>query len=297
MSELAVIIVNYNTKKLLRECLESIVKKEWKHSIEIWVVDNDSKDRSADMVKKEFPDVHLIVSDKNLGFTGGNNLALRKVDAENYMLLNSDTVVTEGCFDEMRMSMKRNNFDIVTCKLINPDGSLQHNAGDLPFGFALLNWLFGIDDLPFLKQVLPSFHRTSNEFLKGEKNAGWISGSAFMFKKEVLEKVGFLDEKIFMYCEDVDYCIRAQRDGFKIGWTDKAEIMHIGGASSDQPRFRQWMGEFKGLLYLYNKYFGYFASIYLRVLIYFAIILRMTIFYLTGNIEYTKTYRDIFYKL
>src|SRR5664280_2953678 len=101
MTDLAIIIVNYNIKELLKRCLESILTKKWEHSLEIWVVDNASVDGSEEMVEKEFPKITLIKSDKNLGFSGGNNLALEKAKAEFYLLLNSDTEVTQGSLDSL----------------------------------------------------------------------------------------------------------------------------------------------------------------------------------------------------
>lgn len=293
MKELSIIILSYNTKELLRKCLTSIFNRNWKHTIEVWVVDNASSDHSVEMVKKEFQNAHLIESEKNLGFAGGNNIALRKIESKYYLLLNSDTEVTDNSMDNLIEAMKVNNFDLITCKLTNPDGSMQPNAGDLPFGFALFNWLFGIDDIPVIKNVLPSFHKTSPKYFKNEKETGWISGTALMFTHEVLKKVGFLDENIFMYCEDVDYCIRAKKAGFSIGWIEKPVIKHIGGASSDDPKYRQWSGEFKQLIYLYKKYFGNIAAFNLKILIYLAIIFRIFAFSIIGKKTYAKIYLKI----
>ena len=217
MTDLAVIILNYKTPELLKKCLESVLTKKWEHTLEIWVVDNASQDGSAEMVEKEFPNIKLIKSEKNLGFSGGNNLALKKVQAEYYLLLNSDTEVTEKSLDDLIKAMEKNKFDIASCKLINPDGSIQPNAGDLPFGTALLVWLFGIDDIPILKNKISSVHQNSPEYYTHDKTVGWVSGSVFVIRKEVLQKIGVLDDNIFMYGEDVDYCIRAKRAGFQVG--------------------------------------------------------------------------------
>jgi GT2 family glycosyltransferase len=249
------------------------------------------------MVRKEFPAVKLIKSDTNKGFAGGNNLALQKAEAANYLLLNSDTEVTEGSLDALLETLKKNGFDVASCKLVNIDKSLQPNAGDLPFGLALYTWLFGIDDLPFLKDIFPSFHQTTPSYYKGERKVGWVSGSVIMFRKEVLKTIGLLDDRIFMYCEDVDYCLRAKKVGLIVGWTDKAVIMHIGGASSDNPKLRQWLGEFKELLYLQKKYNGVLVASLLKILIYFSIILRIIGFFIAGKPAHVKTYSKVFSKL
>ncbi len=100
-----------------------------------------------------------------------------------------------------------------------------------------------------------------------------------------------------MYCEDVDYCIRAKKAGYSVGWTDKTQIMHIGGASSDNPNLRQWLGEFKELLYLQKKYKGAFAAYTVKVFIYLSILLRIVGFYVLGKPSYTKTYRKVLTEL
>ncbi len=293
MTDLAIVIVNYNTKDLLRRCLNSILTKKWGRTIEIWVVDNASIDGSVKMIEKEFPKIKLIKSDKNLGFSGGNNLALQKAQARYYLLLNSDTEVTNGSLDALLDFMKKNAFNVASCKLVNPDGSLQPNIGDLPFGIPLVTWLFGLDDIPLIGNYLPSFHQTRLSYYKNEREVGWVSGSVIAFRKEVPDKTGLLDDHLFMYGEDVDYCIRAKKAGFKIGWTDKASIMHIGGGSSNDPHLGQWAGEFKGLFYLYNKYYGNFASMVLKSLIYTAIVLRIFAFFALGKSDHVKTYRKV----
>lgn len=297
MVDLAIIIVNYNTRDILRKCLAGVLTSKMKGSFEVWVVDNASSDNSFEMVKKEFPKVKLIQSDKNLGFAGGNNLALTKAAAQYYLLLNTDTQVRKDSLNALLERMKANKFDIASCKLVNPDGTLQPNVGDLPIGGALLNWLFGIDDLPFLKRLIPSFHRTNPDYYKNERRVGWVSGSVFMLSKQVLKNVGLLDGRIFMYGEDVDYCFRAKKAGFTVGWTDRAVIMHIGGASSDDPRLRQWLGEFKGLLYLQKKYNGKGAALIVRIFIYLSILLRMIGFLILGKFNFVRTYGKILLKL
>lgn len=292
-----IIIVNYNTKDLLKNCLKSIVSKQWDYRFEIAVVDNGSVDGSIEMVKKEYPQVKLIEVGKNLGFSGGNNVALAKQGAKYYCLLNSDTEVLPNSLDSLVDFMNQTKFSIVSCKLLNKDKTLQPNFGDLPFGFSLLSWITGLDDIPYLNNILPSFHKNSANDYQGEKEVGWVSGSVMMINEEVLQKVGLFDDKLFMYGEDVEYCLRAKKAGFKIGWTDQAEIIHLGGGSSKDPAFRQWSGEFKGLIYIYQKNFGLFWALILKVVFYFFILVRMISFSLIGRVEVSKTYGKILFNI
>lgn len=295
--ELTIIILNYNTSELLKNCLNSIFEFEWNKKFEIWVVDNNSSDKSVEMVKKHFPKVKLMETGENLGFAGGNNIALRRVKSKYAMLLNSDTIVLDGSLDALVEFMNEGHFGIGTCKLLNKDKSFQPNAGDLPFGMALFSWISGIDDIPFVGELLPSFHIKSEKIIKTNKNIGWVSGTAMIIKNEVIEKIGLLDNSLFMYAEDTDYCIRAKKAGFKIGWTDTAQIIHLGGGSLVEPSYRQWLGEFKGLIYLYKKYLGNLASFILRLSFYLFIIVRMIVFLIIGKGEISKIYGKVFMAL
>ncbi len=295
--KLAVIVLNYNTKDLVENCLNSILRKKWKTELEVWVVDNASTDGSAEMVEKKFPQVKLIKSGTNTGFSKGNNLGLKKARADNYLLLNSDTIVLEGALDNLERFAKEADFGIVSCKLTFKDKSFQPNAGDAPTLWPVFFWVSGLDDvLVPVREKLPSFHRKFKSYFKGEREVGWVSGTAMLIKREVIEKIGFLDENIFMYGEDVEYCLRAKRAGFKVGWTDKATIVHLGGASSKDPHLRQWAGEIRGLKYIYKKYFGTASQRVLSLLIYFFYSLRALAFLITGKPRASLTYAKVLFQ-
>lgn len=293
-----IVILNFNTKDLLKKCIESIANQKWKYNFEIWVVDNDSDDGSVDIIKKSFPMVKILETGKNLGFAGGNNVALTKIKTKYCILLNSDTEVLPDSLDNLVDFMERSpSFGITSCKLVNKDGSLQANTGDLPFGLPLVTWISGLDDVFFIGDMLPSFHKKSKDYYNGEKEVGWVSGSAMMIKTEVIDKIGLLDDNLFMYAEDTDFCVRARESGFKVGWTDKAVIKHLGGGSSQEPTYRQWLGEFHGLLYLYKKYYGFFASIMLRLLFYIFIAARVLAYRLIGKKEVSEIYVKVLFNL
>ena len=297
MVNLSIIIVSYNTKELTTKCLQSIYKYQWKNTIDIWVVDNASSDGSVEAISKKFPKVKIIASKDNLGFAAGNNLALKKAKSEFYLLLNSDTEVMENSFDNLLEFANSNNFGICSCKVLNKDGSFQPNGGDLPEFLPLFFWLSGLDD--FIKKIMVpiSYQQRTQNYYKDGREMGWVSGSVMLIKKEVLEKIGLLDKKIFMYGEDVEFCLRAKRAGFKIGWTDKAQVVHLGGGSSKTPKYNQWLGEFKGLLYVYQKYYGWGRRLLLKILIYFFVMLRSIAFVIIGKFDYAKTYAKIIYKI
>lgn len=289
----AVIILSYNTKNLLRNCLKSLYDNKWKEKYEIYVVDNASSDGSSKMVKDQFPKVHLIENKENLGFTKGNNQILEKVEADLYLLLNSDTEICKDSLDNLVKFINSSDYGVASCKLVFKDGSFQPNAGSLPTTVPLFNWLSGLDDvLEYIGVSLPSTH-LKERFLRGQKEVGWVSGSVMIIKKEVIDTIGGLDEHIFMYGEDVEFCLRVKRAGFKTGWTDSATIMHIGGGSSKNPAFKQWVGEFNGLLYIYRKYYGLFPSLILKIFLYLFTLLRIVAFSVVGKFKIAQTYGKI----
>ena len=290
MVDLAIIILSFNTKDLTKKCLDSIFEKNWKTNFKVVVVDNNSTDGSPEMIKQGFPKVKLLENQKNVGFAKGNNQAIGSIDAKYYLLLNSDTIVLEGSLDNLVQFIKASDFGIVSCKLIYEDQTFQPNVGELPYFWPVFNWLSGLDDL---FKGLVSYHANHIRAYSDGKEVGWVSGSVMMIKKEVLDSIGLFDDKIFMYAEDVDFCWRAKNKGFKIGWTNQAEIIHLGGGSSKRAKLTQWRGEFRGLLYFYKKHFGVLAAFGLKLLIYFFVILRMMAFFIIGKFDYSKTYGQI----
>lgn len=292
MLDLSIIILNFNTKELTLKCLESIFKAKINANFEVIVVDNHSADDSVKEIKTHFPKVKIITSDINRGFAGGNNLALSQVKSEFSLLLNSDTEVEVGSIDSLISEARKFQFGITSCKLKNLDGSFQPNAGQLPTLMPVFFWLSGLDDI--LKQVsILSYQERSSNYYSGTREVGWVSGAVMLINNEVCKKIGFLDDKIFMYGEDVEFCLKARRAGFKVGWTETAEITHLGGGSFNQPKFNQWAGEFRGLLYIYKKYYGNLAALGLKVLFYIFIILRILAFLFLGRLNYAKTYAKV----
>lgn len=294
MTDLAIIVLSYNTKDLTLKCLDSILKKDWVVNYEVWVVDNASEDSTVESVREKYKQVKIIENSMNLGFTAGNNVGLKKAQAKFYLLLNSDTEILEKSIDNLFKFIKENNYGIASCKLLNKDKTLQPNAGELPFGLPLFVWISGLDDfIPFFRKHLPSFHRKYENYFNSSKEVGWVSGTAMIIRKEVFEKIGYLDENIFMYGEDTEYCIRAKRMGIKVGWTNNSSIIHLGGGSSKDPKYKQWLGEYKGLSYIYKKYCGIFEQLYLRLLIFIFTVLRMLAFFIIGRREASVTYAKI----
>lgn len=282
---IGVSIVSYNTSAILKKLLENLYSQKKIDPLEVWVVDNNSSDDSVQMIKKKFPKVNLIESKENLGFAKGQNLALKKINSELTLILNPDTNFEADTLSKMAKFMEQNpELGIGSCKILNSNGSLDSNGGDLPFGLALLSWLFNFDF-----RGVASFHRADGDFFK-TKDAGWVGGTFMVARKEVFEKIGFFNEDYFMYFEDVDFCYRAKNKGFKIGLNPDLKITHLSGASSKNPRFTQWKGEMQGLIHFSHKNFGPLYGLVVGVLVRLALILRVLAFAVLGKLDYSGIY-------
>lgn len=291
MVDLVISIINYKTAALTAKCLESILEKKWKVNFQVWLVDNASNDGSLEYLKEKFPSVNFIESKKNGGFAYGHNLVLKKVEAKNYLILNSDTEILGDTLDKMIDFLgSHTEVGLASCKVLGFDGVLQPNGGDLPLGLALLNWLFNLETLGIKK---PAFHRTDSKYYETSHEVGWISGNFMLVRNEVIKKIGYLNDDYFMYFEDVEFCFRVKKTGFKIMINPEVSIKHISGGSLDNPRFRQWSGEYKGLVRFYKDQFGIFGSWYIKLLIYTSTILRITAFAFVGKFNYSYTYAKV----
>lgn len=286
----AVSIVSFNTKELLRRSLNDVFSQKKIEKLDVWVVDNDSSDGSTQMIKKKFPNVHLIKSKHNLGFAKGHNLALKKINSDFTILLNPDTQIPADAISKMVEFMSNSqNCGVSSCKILGFDGKLQPNGGDLPTLVPLLNWLFNLE---FFGNF-PNFHRLDENYYSKIRKVGWVSGTFMMIRQNVFKKIGFLNEDYFMYVEDVEFCFKAQRAGFEVMINPSVVIRHVSGASSKDPRLRQWSGEIEGLIYFYNKFYGHFAGVVLKIFIYLTTVARIVAFSSIGKTQVAKTYGKI----
>ncbi|MEB3327904.1 MAG: glycosyltransferase family 2 protein [Candidatus Sericytochromatia bacterium] len=229
---LSIVIVNWNTRELLRACLDSVARAT-SVSHEVWVVDNGSTDGSPELVRDAYPDVHLIANTDNRGFAAANNQALRLAQGAYVLLLNSDTVVHPGALDAMVAFLHtRPAVGAVGCKLLNADGSLQPSAHSFyaTLGALVENqlvaavWPWRHAHTPWLRLFDHSVARP----------VGWVCGAALMVRRPAMLEVGLLDEAFFMYGEEVDWQLRLRQAGWQVWFIPHARITHLGGGSSRQ---------------------------------------------------------------
>lgn len=226
--KLSIIIVNYNTSELLKECLLSI-KTDVHH--EIIVIDNASSDESISMLKKNFPGVLVIENSKDIGFAAANNQGIRKARGEYILFLNPDTLISgENIFETLLEEFdKDKKIAAVTCKVLLPSGKLDdacHRGFPTPSN-ALLHFL-----------GLPSGYNLSNKDLTTTHEIDACCGAFMLVRREFGEKANWWDEDYYWYGEDLDFCYRLKELGYKILYVPKVSIFHYKGASSGLKKYK-----------------------------------------------------------
>ncbi len=258
-AELSIIILSYNTKDVLENCLASIdAVKTPADAWEIIVVDNNSRDGSADMVQKNFPPVMLIRQKKNVGFAAGNNIGIKKSKGEYVLLLNSDTEVAPGAIQETLQYLKHHaDVGVITCKLLRPDGTIDpacHRG--FPTPWAAFTYFIGLERLfPNLK-LFSQYHQGYKD-MEQIHEIDSLSGAFYLIGRNVIDKVGYLDEQFFMYGEDLDWSYRIKRAGWKIIYYPFVSILHkkwlSGRAHTDEAQRKQTQKYFFGAMELFYK--------------------------------------------
>jgi GT2 family glycosyltransferase/lipopolysaccharide/colanic/teichoic acid biosynthesis glycosyltransferase len=231
--DISVIIVNYNVRDFLSNALTSLYRALEGLTAEVFVVDNASDDGSVELIKKEFPQVHLIANSGNAGFAKANNQALVRSTGKYILLINPDTLVQEDTVRILVEYFEKNAAaGMAGCKILNPDGTLQLACRrSFPTPWNAFTKTFGLSSL-FPNSKL--FARYNLTYLDPDTSCevDAISGSFMMIRREVFEKIGGLDEKFFMYGEDLDWCYRVQQAGWKVMYVPATSIIHYKGEST-----------------------------------------------------------------
>lgn len=255
--DLSVVVVNWNTSGLLRQCLSSVITSLENDLADVTVVDNASSDDSVALVRNEFPTVRLIENDSNVGFARANNQGINASGGRYVLLLNSDTIVRPGALAGL-VEFMESHPDAGACgpRLILPSGTPQpYSFGYDPTIVYLLK--------RGLKRLLTGryLHDWATDQVTG---VDWVSGACMMLRRAALDQVGLLDERIFMYFEDNDLCSRLRRWGWRVYYNPRVSIVHLGGQSLVQnPVAKRAYHE--SLRYFYAKHYGPLAQVILRV--------------------------------
>jgi len=266
MTDLSIIIVNWNAQEFLRQCLQSIYETVNNFNYEILVIDNHSSDGSPDMVKNEFPQVNLICNCENLGFAKANNIGIKQSTGRFLCLVNSDITFQKYCFYRMMVYMDENpEIGILGPKVLNPDQTLQHNYRKFPTHWNTLCRALALDTLSPKSRWFGS-HLYSLHAIDSPCRVEVLTGCFWMVRRSALNDVGLLDESFFLYGEDVDWCKRYAKAGWGVVYFPDAVAIHFAGASSSSAPLKNYIeGKRSSFLY-WKKYHGITGLLYIYIM-------------------------------
>jgi GT2 family glycosyltransferase len=265
--DLSIIILNWNTVRLTRACLESIYAYPPDCPFEVIVADNASSDRSREMVREEFPQARLIHHSTNLGFCAGNNRAAEQANGKYFLFLNSDTEVFPNALNILVDYLnKHSNAGIIGPKLLNPDGSLQYSCRRFP------NMGTGFFRNTPLGRLFPQNKFAGDYLMKDFDHASvrdvdWLSGAALCSRADLWRELGGFDEAYYMFCEDVDVCYRAHEKGWEVVYVPDAVITHHIGQSTNLVPARMTYYFHRSMYRFYQKHYAAKTPLIVRPLI------------------------------
>lgn len=299
MLDVSIIIVNWNTRDILRDCLRSVYDQTQDISFEVIVVDNASNDSSPAMIKTQFPQVILVENLKNKGFAAANNQGMTVAKGRYVLLLNSDTVVLDNAVAKtVAFADSHSEAAVIGCRVLNPNRTLQPTCFMFPF---LLNIFLGST---YLYKLFPK-----SKFFGREQMTWWdrsnvmgvdvVTGCFMLVRRKALEQIGSMDERFFMYGEETDWCYRFKKAGWKILFTPDAEIIHLGGASTEQVKPEMTLQLRGSILLFIKKHRGRLAYVFACILVSLFFLIRvpywLTMAFVSANnkcssMERAKTY-------
>jgi len=265
--QLSVIILNYNVRYFLEQCVLSVQKATQNFNAEIIVVDNNSQDDSCQMIKERFPDVILIENKENSGFPKGNNIGALVASGQYICILNPDTVVAEDTFEKiLAFAKKQENLGIVGCKLIDGTGNfLPESKRGVPTPFVAFTKIFGLYKIfPGIKSFGKYYASHLNESQTGKVEI--LVGAFMLMKKQTYEEVGGFDEDCFMYSDDIDLSYMVLKTGKQNFYFHETTVIHYKGESTIKDgtymkRFQEAMNFFYGKHFTVSFFFSFFMKI------------------------------------
>ncbi len=284
--DLSIIIVNYNTGELIKQTLASIYKYNYDFEYEVIVIDNASSDGSQEIIKRDYNRVILLENDVNAGFAAASNTGIRRAKGRYILLLNPDTLIYESTLKVMLAFMDNNpRVGAAGCKVVLPDGKLDRACKrSFPTPLNALFNLLKLDRLFPGSKIFGAYNLTYRDENKTQEVDALV-GAFMLIKREVIAEAGLLDEDFFLYGEDLDWCYRIKKAGWKIVYYPETEIMHIKGGSS-RNKDNKTIREFYRSMYLYyNKHYKNKYSLLTKCIVYCGIWLKMNVSLLINTVR------------
>lgn len=262
---LSIIIVNYQTCKLTLECIESIYRHPPACTFEVILIDNASNDGIEGELRSKFPGVRFLESGENIGFARANNLGIHNSHGEYVMLLNSDARLMPDALSQMMLHMELNpDVGILGPRHVDRHGRFQLSCGKFP---TLISEI--ARKIVYYRLSLNDYR--VRDYLDGRYASGervdWVSGSCMLIRRQVLYDIGLLDERFFMYFEDIDLCRRAQSAAWRVQYLPSVNVTHHGGASARQNLLTVMIENRNSQLHFGRKYYGFAGAALVRALL------------------------------
>jgi GT2 family glycosyltransferase len=256
VTDLSIVIVSWNTKKYVEECLTSLRTIDGDLTSEIIVVDNASTDGTPEMIRTQFPNVRLIETGANLGFARGNNVGIKEVTGRYICLVNSDVNVPRDCLPKMHAYLEKNpTIGLLGPGMLRTDGRVHRSGMRIPTLWTIFLRALFLDSLFKGTGVFGGFLMKDFQFDQ-TRDIDVLNGWLWMARREALEHVGPLDDRFFMYAEDVDWCKRFHMAGWRVVFYPEAKALHYGGASSANAPSRFNVEMQRANLQFWKKYHG-----------------------------------------
>lgn len=257
--DLSIVIISFNTAQMTLECLQSVYDNQAGLSLQVIVVDNDSKDNSVAEIRRCFPDVDLIANNYNAGFAAANNQGFEIAKSEHVLLLNSDTLVL-GNVLKASLEYVKNDPEVGAfgCRVLNTDRTVQRTCSQYPTNLNLLLKTLGLDHLTFPRWFGRYFMRDWQR--DSERDVDVVSGCYLLVPAQVIQTVGSLDEDYFFFGEEADWCLRIKKSGWKVRFSPVGEIIHHGSVSAKKLQYKRDMLLTNGLIRFHVKNYGNFSA-------------------------------------
>ncbi len=280
---LSIIIINWNTQELTLQCLNSLAQALVcfaPDSVETIVVDNGSQDGSVPAIAAQFPWVKLLVNQHNLGFAGANNQAIMQSSGKYVLLLNSDTVVPPGALYTLIGCMEAApQIGVCGPMLLNADYSFQAGFADFPTLSTEIIHQLGLAP-HLLSPNYPSYRLKESQ---QQREVDWVGGACFLVRRAAIEQVGLLDEDYFMYSEEMDWCYRMKKLGWKVLYYPDAPVIHLGGRSSMGVSAWKYVQIQRSKVRFFAKHRGQIQARLLALTIRFLSFMKIIVTYLVGR--------------
>ncbi|MCH8011196.1 MAG: glycosyltransferase family 2 protein [Candidatus Marinimicrobia bacterium] len=276
--DVSIVIVNYNTHDVLRECLRSIFNYTQNISYEVIVIDNASNDRTVSMLRYElYGQLKLIENSRNVGFTIASNQGIDEAEGRYVCIINPDTLFHDNAVGQLVRFMDSHS-EVGVCgpKLLYPDGSLQLSCGKSPSVWTTFCELYSLSRI---SPYLFGGYRYSWWNHNSIRDVHWVSGACLMIRRETARAVGGFDENMFMYEEDVDLCLRVKKRGQRVVYNPNVRIIHIGARSSRKHRAIAVLAGYNSKLYFFGKHVGKFSQKLVKIFLISSSIAKIIIWY------------------